>query len=205
MNASTAETQILTTLNPLVGPLGYEVIHVELGQNPGQRTRVLRLFIDFADSHQERKSRSIGIEDCVRVTRALDPEETGEPARAGMELIDQVLKGAPYELEVSSPGIDRPLRTAKDFARFVGEMVRVTTLRALTGDELCNAEYGAKNPRQKNFLGTLEGLTADSGAIRLAIALGGSSKEAGTTKGPEVTLPFPLIAKANLEPFKESL
>jgi hypothetical protein len=91
----------------------------------------------------------------------------------------------------------------------------VHTFRPLSGDELGNAEYQSKNPKQKNFLGELQG--TDGGHVLLTVNLTGSldrgdakkgpkrgapSKAAPTNSaaGPKVRIPLPLIAKANLEP-----
>jgi ribosome maturation factor RimP len=182
-------------LSPLVNPLGFEVVYVELQTH---RQKVLRLFIDFLEP---REGVSVGIEDCVKVARALD-----EPLDKLAET-ESSLKGA-YELEVSSPGVDRPLRTERDFERFKGREVRIHTYRALSAEELANAKYREKNPKQKNFLGVLGGL--EGGKVLLAVSRGAGSIAAKKSKKKnddsgnhaidEISIPFPLISKANLEP-----
>jgi ribosome maturation factor RimP len=187
--------------------LGYEIVCLELSQ----QQKILRLFIDHLE-----QSTGIGIEDCVKVTRALE-----EPLEK-MSEVDQAFGGGTYELEVSSPGIDRPLRTERDFEKFKDREIRIHTFRPLTGDELQNAEYGTKNPKQKNFLGTLRGFT--EGKVILTVNLTGghdasvkrakkavektvAALKTGTnTNSAEaeaknrVAIPLPLISKANLEP-----
>ena len=80
----------------------------------------------------------INVEDCEKVTRQL---------QFALEV-----DGAEYKrLEVSSPGIDRPLRHAKDFERFLGEEIDIT-LKAPIG----LAAAGAVNATRKKFRGTLE-------------------------------------------------
>jgi ribosome maturation factor RimP len=104
----------------------------------------------------------------------------------------------PYELEVSSPGIDRPLQKTTDFERFAGQIGRVQTFRALTADETKAVEYSAKNPKQKNFFGLVRGFEAETNSI-----LFGVSPEDGTRKIRHETLiriPLELVAKAHLEP-----
>lgn len=209
-HSSSATDQLITTISAMVQPLGYEVIHLEVDQ----RQKTLRLFIDYL-AWTEGGSPGVGIEDCVKVTKALD-----EPLDQ-MPEVDSLFGAAGYELEVSSPGIDRPLRGERDFERFKGREIRVHTFRPLTGDELGNGEYQAKNPKQKNFLGTLQGVR--EGKVLIALNLTGgfdktqkakkAAKKAAAekpstegeqpskrpTNSAEVEIPLPLISKANLE------
>lgn len=97
-------------LETTVAGLGYELVGVELSN----RGRMLRIFIDKPAAAAQGAVRSaITVEDCCRasnqLTRVLEVE------------------GIDYErLEVSSPGLDRPLRKEADFARFAGEQARLT-------------------------------------------------------------------------------
>ena len=110
--------------------LGYEL--VELERSAGG---TLRVTIDWPWDGSER---SVNVEDCERVTRQL--QYTLE------------VEGADYKrLEVSSPGIDRPLRSEKDFERFAGEVVDIT-LKAPMGA----AAAGQVAANRKKFRGTLE-------------------------------------------------
>ncbi len=180
-------------LSPLVNPLGYQVVYVELQTH---RQKILRIFIDFLES---REGVSVGIEDCVKVARALD-----EPLDQLPDL-EAALKGA-YELEVSSPGVDRPLRTENDFGRFKGRDVRIHTFRALGSAEIGNAKYAEKNPKQKNFLGVLGGLEGGKVLLTVSHEMGkAAGKKSKAKKNDEdsadrIEIPFPLISKANLEP-----
>ena len=74
------------------------------------RRKILRIFID--------KSGGVNVEDCASVSRYLS-EELDREANAGL------IEGA-YTIEVSSPGLDRPLKTKRDFERNLGKMLRVT-------------------------------------------------------------------------------
>ena len=104
-------------LETTVGGLGYELVSVELSN----RGRMLRIFIDkpVADP-QEPAASAITVDDCARVSNQL--------ARVlEVEDID-------YDrLEVSSPGLDRPLKKEADFARFAGEQARLTLRVPLEG------------------------------------------------------------------------
>src|SRR5512138_3832653 len=89
-----------TVVEPVVAGMGYELVDLQAG-NGG---RMLRLFID--------KPGGIGVEDCAAVSRQLS------------RVLE--VEGVDYErLEVSSPGLDRPLRKESDFARFVGQKAQL--------------------------------------------------------------------------------
>ena len=95
-------------LEKTVGALGYDLVDLELA-NGG---RLMRIFIDKADG--------VDVEDCAAVSNHLTRLLTVE--------------GVEYDrLEVSSPGLDRPLKRPQDFARFVGERVHVKVRLPLNG------------------------------------------------------------------------
>jgi len=172
-----AEERLLASLNGLVGPLGYEIVHLEIQTH---REKILRLFIDWMDNHDS--SKTIGIEDCAKVSRTLHEPLDGLPEMAAL------FKDLAYELEVSSPGVDRPLRKEQDYLRFSGRKIRLNTFRPLNADELGDTGYASQNPRQKNFMGELLGLEAQS--VLLKSSIGGS----------QIRIPLSLVAKANLDP-----
>jgi len=214
MNEQQTKTdQLINLINPLIAQLGYEIVHLEMINH---RNKTLRIFIDFNESSESLPNdsgtldsavKAIGIEDCVKVTRALD-----EPLDQLPE-IEALFKGA-YELEVSSPGVDRPLRTPRDYQRFSGKEARIHVYRPLTAEELNNESYQTRNPKQKNFLGTLKGFHENRVILEIAQTSGkkpqkkgkarnGSEKDKAeplTNSAEKVAIPFPLIAKANLEP-----
>ena len=97
---------LTTLLQPVIEAQGYDLWELEYA--PGRGNAVLRIYIDTA-SHE-----GITVEDCERASRAVS------------EVLDATdpIPGN-YTLEVSSPGIDRPLRTARHFAPYVGETVVV--------------------------------------------------------------------------------
>lgn len=92
------------TLEEHLREQGYELVEVEFGRQ-GARA-VLRVFID--------SEKGVTLDDCTAVSQLLSPVlDAGD------------LVGGSYLLEVSSPGIDRPLRKPNDFARFAGERVKI--------------------------------------------------------------------------------
>ena len=176
--------QLSAFVEEKLSKLGYELVAIEVINH---REKTLRLFIDQAID----KTRGITIEDCVKVTRELD-----EPLEVS-DVVKTVFNG-PYELEVSSPGVDRPLQKPESFTRFAGQIARVQTFRALTGDETQAAEYSVKNPKQKNFYGVLKGFEVNTNAVLFGVV-----PEDGTKKIKNETLiriPLELVSKAHLEP-----
>ena len=105
-------TQIATLLAPTVRSLGVELLGVEYLPAPG--SAVLRLYIDVPgeDAADERQ---VGIEDCEAVSREVSAQLDVEDPISGN-----------YTLEVSSPGVDRPLFSPAQFARFTGDRAKVT-------------------------------------------------------------------------------
>jgi ribosome maturation factor RimP len=102
--------QLIELLEPLVRHLGYELWELELSGRNG----VLRLYIDSPDG--------IDIEDCETVSRAVSER---------MDEADPI--SGEYTLEVSSPGLDRVLRTQQHFERFVGQQVSVEMKQLVNG------------------------------------------------------------------------
>jgi len=198
-------------LNPIVESLGYELIHLEFTT---QRHRILRIFID----HLQTENEAIGIDDCAKVSKGLD-----EPLEQYAETGKDALLSGGYELEVSSPGVDRPLRKLTDYEKFKEREVRINLFRPLTSDELENEEYFQKNPKQKNYLGILKGVAStslegdskrvDGKKVSLAVSasMGSTQKKPKSKKALasekfyEVKIPLSLISKANLEPNFEDL
>ena len=121
------------TIEQTVTGLGYDLVDVE-------RTAggLLRVTIDMP--YVPEAEQFVNAEDCEKVTRQL-------------QFVLEV-EGAEYSrLEVSSPGIDRPLRTEKDFERFAGELIDVTLKAAIGVAAVAGSTISAN---QKKFRGTLE-------------------------------------------------
>jgi len=102
-------TEIAALLAPTVASLGLELLGVEYLPAPGGAT--LRLYIDVPASDD---GRAVGIEECESVSREVS---------AQLDVADPI--SGNYTLEVSSPGVDRPLFTPAQFARFLGESAKV--------------------------------------------------------------------------------
>ena len=100
-------------IEPLVKDLGYELVGLEVNQHTSNG--LLRIYIDEPE-------RGIGLEDCEQVSREVS---------ALMDVHDPI-KGH-YRLEVSSPGLDRPLFKPAQFERFAGQEAKVTLLAPIDG------------------------------------------------------------------------
>jgi ribosome maturation factor RimP len=143
-----------------VEELGYEL--VELERAGSAHRPILRLRIDRPDSTPET---GVSVEDCTRVSRALESFLDGSAALAPK-----------YVLEVSSPGVERPLVRPRDFERFAGQEV------ALAGKE----PLAGRARRLEGVLLGLEGEGSES-VIRLRLE-----------KGEEISVPRAEVTRANL-------
>lgn len=111
-------------LAPVVTALGYELVLLEF--SPSSKHALLRLYIDTAAG--------ITVEDCEKVSREV---------AATMDVEDPV--STPYSLEVSSPGLDRPLVKPAHYARFMNEQARIQLIAPLNG--------------RRRFIGWIRGIT----------------------------------------------
>ena len=150
-------SQLTTLIEPEARALGFDLVRVRLFGTGDERT--LQVMAERPDTRQ------LTIEDCAALSRRLS------------DMLD-ALEGTPadpidgeYRLEVSSPGIDRPLTRLKDFADWVGHEARITLAEKLDG--------------QRTFKGDLAGVDGDDVAIRSAA-------------GAVVGLPFAGIVDAKL-------
>jgi ribosome maturation factor RimP len=105
-----AQDRLVDLLEPVVRGLGYEWVGSEFDGH--QRT--LRIYIDSPDG--------IGVDDCSKVSYQV----------SGVLDVEDPIPGR-YQLEVSSPGLDRPLFTLSHFERFIGSLVKLQLSRALEG------------------------------------------------------------------------
>lgn len=118
--------------DPLCTAEGLELVHVEYQREPGGVT--LRLYLD--------KPGGVTLDDCVEVSRQLE------------DILDVHTKDAPpYRLEVSSPGIDRPVGKLEDFSRFQGHRVKIRMVNPVNG--------------RKNFAGLLGGVVDEMIQVQL--------------------------------------
>jgi ribosome maturation factor RimP len=140
-------------LEPIVADLGYELVLLEF--HASKSSAMLRLFIDSEEG--------IDVDDCARVSREV---------AATLDVEDPIKQA--YQLEVSSPGLDRPLVKPEHFRRFRGEEVRIEMLAPVAGSN------------RRRFRGKL--LDANEHEVMLQMP-----------DGP-VTLPLADIEKARLVP-----
>ncbi len=149
--------QVRRLLEPVLARDGYELVEVEWVRGGGRWT--LRLYVD--------KAGGFGIDDCQAVSHLADPI---------LDVAD-VIEPA-YDLEVSSPGLERPLRKPADFDRFAGQRAHVKSYGPLTGT-------APGSPARKHWTGVLKGFK--DGAVELDV------------DGVLHRVPHDQIAKANLE------
>ena len=143
-------------LQPLVEDLGYEFVGLEYNSNP--KHSVLRIYIDHENG--------VGIEDCETVSR-----ETA----ALLDVKDPIR--SQYNLEVSSPGLDRPLFTAAHYRQFEGCVAQINLFAPQDG--------------RRKFSGPILG--AEENSIRIE------------QDGTEVTLDLSNVVKARLVPDYEEI
>ena len=132
---------------------GMEVVEIELRHEGNRGGRVLRLYLD--------KEGGPSVDDLSRVSRQFSDL---------LDLHDDIIEGA-YTLEVSSPGINRPLKKPEHFERVVGKRVRVRTRDMIDG--------------RRTFLGILAEVRGDKITVKV--------------EGKEYQIPVSMIEKSNYE------
>ena len=159
-------------IEPAAKGLGFELVELQWGREEGGWA--LSVFID----------RPFGPDDAPRLPGANEPDELFRPPGVSHEDCESVSRDLSaaldvadviphaYRLEVSSPGIERPLRKEEDFQRFVGRKAKIRTAEPVDG--------------RRNFSGNLRG--AQAGVVEIE------------TDGRSFQVPLDLIVKANLVP-----
>lgn len=142
--------KVTAIAEPLLDAEGMELVDIEYRKE--QMGWVLRLFID--------KEQGITLDDCATISRELGNL---------LDVKDPVPHS--YHLEISSPGLNRPLKKEKDFLRFKGKKVRIKTARPIGN--------------RKNFIGILSDYK--DGAIYVSIDQG------------SFAIPYEEVVRANLE------
>ena len=145
--------EIAALLAPTVDALGLELLGVEYLPAPG--SAVLRLYIDVTEAAAA-DGRMVTIEDCESVSREVS---------ALLDVEDPISSN--YTLEVSSPGVDRPLFTAAQFARFAGEEAKVTLKLPQEGRRRLQGRIVAVDDETVRF--DVEGLGGQRQAIDVAV------------------------------------
>jgi len=147
------EARIAHIAGPVAEGLGYELVRVKVTGHNGMTVQVMA----------ERPDGTMGVDDCEAISRDLSP---------ALDVADPI--GRPYNLEISSPGIDRPLTRPKDFELWAGHEAKI--------------EMEVMQAGRKRFRGILLGVK--DGATGLRISTEGGSED--------VFLPLAEIAEAKL-------
>ena len=145
--------EIAALVEPTLNDLGFRLVRVTISGRNGTTVQIMA----------ERPDGTMTVEDCADVSRQLSPLLDAHDPIAGQ-----------YTLEVSSPGIDRPLARPSDFVAWAGLEARVETKELVGG--------------RRRFRGVLRGLVGNDVQLEVPPDQG----------GPELVLPIGLIAEARL-------
>ena len=149
------DARIAAIVEPVIEALGFRLVRVRL---TGQNGLTLQIMAERPDG-------TITVEDCEEISRAVSPALD----------VDDPVDGA-YHLEISSPGIDRPMVRKSDFAAWEGHLVKLETA-IMVGD-------------RKRFRGTISAVGDDSFTLTRDAASYGDA--------PDVEIPFDAIEEARL-------
>jgi ribosome maturation factor RimP len=150
-----AAARVAAIVEPVLDGIGYRLVRIKISGLEGCTVQIMA----------ERPDGTMTIEDCETVSRTLSPV---------LDVADPIERA--YRLEVSSPGIDRPLVRRSDFERYAGNRVRVEMAVAIEG--------------RRRFRGILLGADGDGARIRRDDAAPGETAE--------VVLPIDEMAEAKL-------
>jgi ribosome maturation factor RimP len=145
--------RVATIAEPVIEQLGYRLVRVKVSAADGCTVQIMA----------ERPDGTMAVEDCEAVSRALSPV---------LDVADPIERA--YRLEISSPGIDRPLVRKSDFDRYAGHLVKIETEVPIDG--------------RKRFRGRLLGTEGEAARVRH----GEAGEEA------DVLLPIEEISEAKL-------
>jgi ribosome maturation factor RimP len=157
MAGQTIAEKVKVLVTPIVKAAWLELVDVEFKKEG--RTQYVRIFID--------KPGGVTIEDCQRISQECE-----------LVLDVEDLIPTQYILEVSSPGLDRPMKTKEEYQRFLKRLVKIKTFQAING--------------QKKFLGYLQEITEET-ATNLAVVT------IRTLDDEDIHIPYNLIASTRLE------
>jgi ribosome maturation factor RimP len=134
--------RVATIVEPVIEQLGYRLVRVRVSSAEGCTVQVMA----------ERPDGTMSVEDCEAVSRALSPV---------LDVNDPIERA--YRLEISSPGIDRPLVRKSDFERYTGHLAKIETSMPIQG--------------RKRFRGVLAGTEGETARIRRDDAAEGEETE----------------------------
>ena len=124
---------LVKLLDPVVKAMGYEMLGIE--HIPNGKRSSLRIYID--------NEQGIKLEDCSRVSQQI----------AGVLDVNDPIQGT-YDLEVSSPGLDRPLFTVDHFRRFIGVEVKLNLREKIAGRRRLVGEISAVSDERVDVIDT---------------------------------------------------
>ena len=136
--------QLTDLITPILDDLGLELVDLEYKREG--RDLFLRIFID--------KTGGVNLDDCAGLSREV----------SALLEVENLITDA-YRLEVSSPGMDRPLKRPADFERFIGERVKIKSKESIDPD--------SRGHNRKTFVGELLGLKEGRVSIRQLDKQGG--------------------------------
>lgn len=145
--------EIAALVEPSLNDMGFRIVRVSISGRNGTTVQIMA----------ERPDGTITVEDCADISRQLSPLLDAHDPIAGQ-----------YTLEISSPGIDRPLARPSDFVAWAGHEARIETKQLVGG--------------RRRFRGVLKGLAGNDVELEVPPDQG----------GPELTLPIGLISEARL-------
>ena len=181
-------TEISRLLAPTVESLGLELLGIEYLPAPGGA--LVRLYIDVpaGEAGDDGEPRAVGIEDCEAVSREVSAQLDVEDPISGN-----------YSLEVSSPGLDRPLFTRAHFVRFAGQTATVTlklpqdgrrrltgSIARIEGDQITFLVDGAEFTTAVDNIDKAR-LVPDWAALGLAPTKPGGKRRQDTTQSDKPT------------------
>ncbi|KIG18168.1 hypothetical protein DB30_01672 [Enhygromyxa salina] len=196
-----AVTLVEQAIEPAIEDMGYELLLLEWATS-GKR-RILRVFLDHPDG--------VSVGDCSRMSRiigntldASDPTSGPVGDDDGATKVDPslvnpalaALLSRPYSLEVSSPGVDRPLTRLRHFAAHIGGRVKVETWEPFNPDDSGGGSASGQTAEQRKFHGRIAAVEPDPTAPdhqRRGVVV---IQDADRPR--ELRIPLPRIRRANL-------
>lgn len=154
------QSRLEALIAPSLDAMGYELVRVQL---QGKQRLTLQIMADRKDGVM------MAVDDCADISRSVS---------ALLDVEDPI--SAAYTLEVSSPGIDRPLTRAKDFAAWAGFEAKMESCQPIDG--------------RKRFRGKLLGLDETGAFVRLAVEAGEVAIPLADVRGAKLVLTDELIA-----------
>jgi ribosome maturation factor RimP len=147
--------RVAAIAQPVLAELGYRLVRVRVSGSAGCTVQIMA----------ERPDGTMSVEDCEAASRALSPV---------LDVTDPI--EGPYRLEISSPGIDRPLVRRSDFDRYAGHIAHIEMLAPVDG--------------RRRFRGELVGAEGECARLRCG--------EPGTSENPEILLRIEDVMEARL-------